>query len=478
MKARDKIASAVLLVEKKAPYFTSALAGLVRRETPGLGTLGVTSKAILMYDPEAVERWPVEGLSAVLVHEIMHWLRDHFGRGEAAAMDPKLANLAGDCEINDDLLGHWPLPGTPAPAGLTRGQMKHGEEYYPVPGTFDMPDGKTMEEYYAELRKQAEKQKKEHLKKCKACQADAKGQGQQGDGEGEKKDGEGEGCGKEGEGDGSGLGDKPQAGGGWCGSAAGRPMPGESEEKEGVGRSKVEQEITRKEVAQAIQDHVASKGRGSVPAGLSRWADSQLKPPKIPWAQKLRRAARAAVAYRGGAVDYTYRRPSRRQGAMNAAYGRNAPRMPTLHAPVPRVCIGVDTSGSMGNKEVLRAVSESRGVMMALGVPIDFLACDAEVHGGVKEVKSWRELPDRIKGGGGTSFVPAFEAVEARRPRPDVFIFCTDGCGPAPMHAPKGIAVIWVLCGKHRQRPTAVGKGGEYTNVPVTYGEVIEVDEV
>lgn len=428
MTPRDKLAAARLMAIKRMPYFRSAVTGLVPKQAPGLGTFGVTKRGVLMWDPAAIERWSVEEAAGVVLHEISHLLRHHPDRQERMHAEQDLYNIAGDLEINDDLIaGGVKLPGE----GVSP------EKFRKDPTTkklgLDFSDGRTAEEYYRELEKVPRQQV------AQACG---------GEGDGESEDDGGSGRGKLGEGVGRGK----------CGGCAGNPNPGEDEQDaDGGGRSDVEMERIRRSVAEAIVSE-AGKGRGTVPGGWQRWAEAQLKPPQIPWRQKLSRAVRGAIAYRPGAVDLHYTRPSRRQAGVG--FGPGCPVLPALRAPVPRVAVIVDTSGSMGQEELLDAVSECRGVLNATGAHVTFCACDAAVHE-LQEVRHWKDVTKLLTGGGGTDFRPAIQAMEQQRPQPGVVIFITDGMGPAPEHPPP-FKVIWVLVGPYRQ-------------VPAEWGEIIQL---
>jgi predicted metal-dependent peptidase len=409
---------------------------------------------VLLWCPTFVDRVTVEQLAAVLVHEVGHVLRDHSGRCKMLSANPKLWNIAGDAEINDDLRDDWDLP----------------DEGGVQPEKLGLKPGLTAEEYYANLRQEMEKQAGDEGDES----GEGDGSGEDGDGGGsedgqETKSGSGKGKGQGGKkkskgGTGTNEEDKPSGPAkGWCGSGAGRALPGEPSESEEAGKSQSDLERLRNEVAEAIKRE-ASQGRGTVPAGWQRWAEEWLQPAKIPWRQKLARIVRGAVAFKSGAVDLTYRKRSRRQAGVG--YGPGAPILPAYHAPVPKVECWLDTSGSMGGDEVKRGLSEINGVLKATGAEVVFGACDAAVHSR-GAVRRWQDLVPMVKGGGGTDFRPIFEEVSKpsrRFQRPDVLIFCTDGCGPAPEHPPVGMVVIWVLIGK-------------YKKTPATWGEVIEVEE-
>ncbi len=251
-----------------------------------------------------------------------------------------------------------------------------------------------------------------------------------------------------------------------CGSVAGHTMDGEPFDT-GVEHSSASVELTIKQVAKDIRDEVA-KGRGTIPVGLQRWAELELKPPKILWSQKLNTVVRSSITTIAGASDYTYSRINRRQGGLGFGVGKPILRAPIAH--VPKVDIGLDTSGSMGKAETIRAISEADAVLKATKAKARFIACDSAVHA-IAEVGSIKELVALIKGGGGTSFIPVFAAWEKMRPKPDLAIFYTDGCGDAPSRPPS-FRTIFVLVGRYKRKPwsTAEPQG-------ITWGEMIFVDE-
>ena len=123
------------------------------------------------------------------------------------------------------------------------------------------------------------------------------------------------------------------------------------------------------------QDVIAhSKLAGNVPGGLLRWAEEILNP-KINWRKVLAAELRRAVAEVSGAVDYSYRRPSRR-----AAVTGNVV-LPALRRPVPEVAVVCDTSGSMTEDLLAMVLAEVEGLMRALGLArqVRVLACDYAV---------------------------------------------------------------------------------------------------
>jgi predicted metal-dependent peptidase len=103
----------------------------------------------------------------------------------------------------------------------------------------------------------------------------------------------------------------------------------------------------------------------------------------------------------------------------------------------------------LGDK-LTEAVSEVQGVLRAVG-QVDVVSFDAAVHG-FGRASTIDGVASKLKGCGGTSFVPAFEFLDKQRSRLDVAIFFTDGWGDAPPKPPK-YRVIWALVGEGASSP-------------------------
>ena len=219
-----------------------------------------------------------------------------------------------------------------------------------------------------------------------------------------------------------------------CGSGAdGVPRPGDGPPKLPGWQA----ELLRRQVAQDVIAH--SKQAGNVPGGLLRWAQEILSP-KVDWRRLLAAELRRAVAEVSGAVDYSYRRPSRR-----AAVAGNVV-LPALRRPVPEVAVVCDTSGSMSEDLLAAALAEVEGLLRALGMArrVRVLACDYAA-GPAQRVTSARQV--ELVGGGGTNMGTGIAAAVALRPRPAVTVVLTDGYTPWPAAAPKGTRVVIGLLG-------------------------------
>jgi predicted metal-dependent peptidase len=125
---RDALAAARLRAADQVPYLATALFALTPVVTPHMGTFGVDRHWRLYADPVTADRWTVEEMAAVLVHEVNHLLRDHAGRAGAMGVDERTHgrfNVAADMEINDDL-SDLPLPAgacLPLQFGAESGQL-------------------------------------------------------------------------------------------------------------------------------------------------------------------------------------------------------------------------------------------------------------------------------------------------------------------------------------------------------------------
>jgi predicted metal-dependent peptidase len=143
---------------------------------------------------------------------------------------------------------------------------------------------------------------------------------------------------------------------------------------------------------------------------------------------------RSAIAAVAGQVDYSYRRPSRR--------AQPDVILPTLHRPIPDVAIVCDTSGSMHEALLGRALAEVESVLSRAGLrqrQVRVLSVDAVVHT-VRRVS--RAAQVSLAGGGGTDMGAGIEAAAALRPRPSVTIVLTDGYTPWPERPPPGMRVV------------------------------------
>jgi predicted metal-dependent peptidase len=221
-----------------------------------------------------------------------------------------------------------------------------------------------------------------------------------------------------------------------CGSGAdglGRPWDQAGQ----PGLSQWQARLLCRQVAQDCIRH--AKDPGTVPAGLLRWAE-QLLQPVVDWRRVLAAELRRAVADTAGAVDYSYRRPSRRASVAGQVV------LPALRRPVPEVAVVCDTSGSMTEDLLAASLAEVEGLLRSLGLArrLRVLACDTAVAP-ARRITSARQV--ELVGGGGTDMGAGIAAAAALRPRPAVTVVLTDGYTPWPAQPPRGIRVVVALLG-------------------------------
>jgi predicted metal-dependent peptidase len=390
-----------------------------------VATAAVTEKCHLLYNPRWLSSLTVKQAATLVVHEMWHVLRLHGSRREAlGSLDGAelgVWKVAADLEINDDLRGSsWDLP----PGGW-------------VPELVDLPGGKTAEWYFAEL-KQASSAKESSGGSSKESPDGSYGEPPTDSSEESPRGGPPTGEPP--------LGDSPDEG-----SGAGSPLPDEDALVGDVaGRDPVDVEAIRRSVAEAVENHV--KSAGSVPGGVERWAKEVLGPPVVPWRTLLARSVQREVAYRTGKVDFRRDRVTGRMVGVSRAWGglHRTPIQPRMVRPDNRVALVVDTSASMGEEELGLCLREVRGCLREFEGGVTVLSADCTVHR-VEEVFSGRAV--RLFGGGGTSFVPAFEVLRKMQPRPGVVVYLTDGWGRYPSRAPSWCSVVWVLIGDGAYSP-------------------------
>lgn len=216
-----------------------------------------------------------------------------------------------------------------------------------------------------------------------------------------------------------------------CGSGAdGQSRPWELGPDGAHGLSKQQRDAVRFRVAEGI------RGRpGEAPEGWRRWADEAFHPPQ-PWRRLLGAAIRSAASTPGAGENHSYRRPSRRSASVPGVL------LPSLRRTPPRVCVVIDTSGSVSDAELGSALLEVAAISRAVGGRRDLvsvISCDAAA--GVA-VPLCRAENIELVGGGGTDLRSGFARALRSRPRPDVIVALTDGQTPWPTTQPPCRTVV------------------------------------
>ena len=444
------------------PYIASAIFRLTPISAPGLGTMGVDKFWRCYIDFDFMMEKGVEYAAGVLAHEPWHLLRDHNKRAaNVGADDPRysfLWNIAGDLEINDDIMNLVPK-----------------DSCFPGKGQFaDFAMNQIAEVYFAQVKKLADEQNKD----CQQCgkpkdqngqqgenqqgegqsgdsgdkseqqgeSADSQnGQGDSGDGQSQQGSGSGESCSCPHDGQGSGSGQGQPGQGGLpnpnCGSGSGNEIKEyELAEDDAESVDADEHESIKKQIAEQIRRQEMSNP-GSTPGNAKLWADEVLAHKPVSWKQVLRGQVKAAVAYKRGHTDYVRKRPARRQPIKDVV-------MPALRSPSPRIGLAIDTSGSNLHKlgVVLDEISRMTKQVGVRGNDLLAFAVDTRKSGKIQKVTDPKKID--LNGGGGTDMRVAYTELANLTPKVDIGIILTDGETPWPTEAPshhvKYITIVMV----------------------------------
>jgi predicted metal-dependent peptidase len=463
---RVRLARVALTRADAFPYYYPIAFGMTLVETDRVPTMAVDNRLRLFYNPAWVAKLSEPELLGVFWHEVQHVLREHvfergaahirflkgaiadglqgeeavkrlqevyrdFLRGEAqevgkvASLEDllltmvakDLANITEDFEINDDAEG----------TGLK----------LPPSGSFvedfGLPRGLTAEEYSARILEEA------------------KGRARGGGGKDGKKGGDSQGGGggdEKGDGKGKGAGDFLDALAELLKKSPrdvlveelAQALEREHPELREVGASEAAAKVAVRQTAEEILQH-AAKHPGSVPAGILRAAEAVLKP-KVDWRSVLRAKVGKALVDLEARERPTYHRPHRRQGALGNVL------LPGTYGLKPEVAVVVDTSGSMGERELAQALGEIKGILRHHRPTV--YTVDAEVHAAQK-VFSLEQV--RLLGGGGTDMGRGIE--RAVKDGHELVVVLTDGYTPWPEKAPRATVIVGLIHPKDAEAPKA-----------------------
>jgi predicted metal-dependent peptidase len=196
-------------------------------------------------------------------------------------------------------------------------------------------------------------------------------------------------------------------------------------DKEGNGPprySKEELKKIRDEIKEAMVAAAQASGAGRVPAALQRFI-KDLTEPKMDWRQLLRMNIQSIIK-----SNYSFMRPSRKGWHTGAVL----PGM--MNDETIDICIGIDMSGSIGDKQAKDFISEVKGIMDEyVDYHIKLWCFDTEVYNmATFTADNGEELMSyEIKGGGGTDFDCNYNFMKEHGIEPKKFIMFTDGypCG-------------------------------------------------
>jgi len=492
---KEMILGARAALVRRLPYLAALLLRLRLVETGAEVAMAVDQHGRVYYNPAVLERLTAGDpgkVAGILLHEAYHLLFRHFARAKAQGVgnDPQLLrvwNYAADAEVNPAVeRANLPLPAEgvwPRTLGLEPG--KHAEYYYrrllesppefdlfpfpmagggvpmqasPDPGSLPMSgEGGAGTEGSEDGNGGGTSRADGQSGKPGAENAEGAGNGapaqatpdpgslpmsgEGGAGAEGSEDGNGGGTSREGGQSGTGGRDSsekdefaPLPGGS---AADGVPRPWElpPDDAEHPGIEERELDRIRRQVAVQLGRHL--KDRGSLPAGLARLVEEYLEP-QVDWRRELLARVKHAAQQQAGQLDQSWARASRRDHPDFI--------FPGWVEPAPEIAAVIDTSSSMGDRELAAILGEVREILRTVSASVRYYATDAEVQeaGNVHRIEGIR-----LAGGGGTDMRVGIQAALEGRPRPNILLVFTDGYTPWPAEPPDHrVEVIPVVLGE------------------------------
>jgi len=410
----------------------------VRYDLPAPAAVTIKKGApLLLLNPLLLLRYSHKEVKAILKHEVYHLLHFHILRSKENnnRFDSYIENIVMDVAINqfiEDIPDECvTFDNFCKMYGLDPYHVKRKESF----------------EYYLEIIKNTEKYKKEseqYKQMMKDLQdiLDQLGQsmgGQSGSGNGQS--GMSSGSSKNGKGqqqDGSG------SGGGksiseMIDEILDKKYPVDHSTWKESDSSDVQniKEIVKQMVNEAI------KNCGNIPGDLQELINKINEPAIIKWQDELKLLVGSVKC----PFKKTILRRDRKQPNRYDLKGRLSDRK-------VKIAVAIDTSGSMGEKELQFVFSEIFNILKLVKFEMTIIECDTMVQR-VYKAKTLAEIDTKVAGRGGTSFTPVFKYLkeEIRQvDKPDLLIYFTDGYGEGHLNddykISSSIRLMWVLTGR------------------------------
>lgn len=224
---------------------------------------------------------------------------------------------------------------------------------------------------------------------------------------------------------------------------------GEGSEGNGKGRprlSKEERDAIKDEIREALLQAAQATGAGNLPAGVKRLIKDLTKP-VVNWRELLEQQIQSTVK-----DDFSWSRPNRRSWHMDAI-------MPGMKPGTQiDVCVAIDTSGSISEKDLKDFLSEVKGIMEAYDeYKIRVITWDTSVYN--PQTFTSENMDDITTyvpgGGGGTDPHCVWEWLKENDIEPKKLIMFTDYCffGWRPDEVQDYCDTVWVIKGNQQAEP-------------------------
>jgi predicted metal-dependent peptidase len=220
-------------------------------------------------------------------------------------------------------------------------------------------------------------------------------------------------------------------------------------EGNGGGRPKLsdeEKQAIRDEIREAVLNAANQTGAGNLPAGVKRLI-KDLTEPVIDWRSLLEQQIQSTIK-----SDFTWMKPSRRGWHMDAI-------MPGMKPGNQiDVFIGMDTSGSISERDIKDFLSEIKGIMESYDeYKIHVVTWDTEVYNhqiftsdNLSDIESYEP-----QGGGGTDPMCVWQFLKDNDIEPKKLIMFTDYCffGWDPEEVEPYADTVWIIKGNPNAQP-------------------------
>jgi predicted metal-dependent peptidase len=377
--AQDKLIRARVQIQNSNPFFAFMSLYLKFVEDEKMSSIktdkgeetflaGVDAEGHFYYNKKSIEELPDNELQGLVVHEILHLAFLHLTR--RGTRDHELFNIAADIVCNNIIVNNgYALPKKGIIPYNNTIELKDDKGKVFV--RIDEINKKTVEQVYDELMKNV---KVINVQMTKA------------------KNGKGN----------TGFGFDLHIEG-----AGGKPIT-EKEKKE----------IEKKWLERVADATNSAKMMGNMPAGMELML-GQLHTQKVDWKHMLKQYIQSQIPY-----DFTYSKCSKKS-ICSGFY------MPDVLKEKIDVLITIDTSGSIGQKELTDFLSEIVGMAKGFKDKINMilLTHDTQVcndykieNGNIAKI-----MKLKIKGGGGTSHGPIFDYIKKKYSKTKLAICFTDG---------------------------------------------------
>jgi len=389
-----KLAAARTRLIMERPFLGSLVMHLPLKEAGEWCQTTATDAQAFYFNPDFVANLSLAQTQFILAHEALHCAMGHTHRRNHRVK--KRWDVACDHAVNLMLIEEGLKPPLHGILANQDYMTLSAEEIYPM-----IPEDTPEESFDEHLFDDNQDQGSSSDPNEHSDEQQGKGQGQQGQSEADEQD------------------------------SSGNPAPNKPQELSQAEREALNEQWKNR-LAAAAQ---AARQAGKLSQSMLRWVDGLLAP-NLPWRALLARYF--AINQRD---DYSWRRPSRREGAAI---------LPRLSSEGLDVIAAIDTSGSISDDELREFVSELNALKAQIRARVTLVACDNKLaEQGPWEFEPWdtMDMPNEIEGGGGTDFRPVFDWVKTENLSPNLLVYFTDAEGDFPKLAPN-YPVIWLVKGK------------------------------